>query len=155
MVTEHATLVHLLKQTSDKLIDMQSHWVENLSPYANLMRILYKEGIFNETDSVSRCPDFLSIDNMYMLDESLWWDGKVPSIDTKGNGPALLELSTLEALNVEDDFLSSLKGAYSTCAYYSNENIKRRSRQNIKKSSYGLFIYHNRVVISRPANNLI
>jgi len=110
MVTEHATLVHLLKLTSDKLIDMQTHWVEKLTPYANSMRIIYKKGILNEADSVSRCPDFLHIDNMYMLDESLWWDGKVIDIDTNVNGHALPALSTLEALNVDDDFLSNLKG---------------------------------------------
>ena len=33
----------------------------------------------------------------------------MPDIDTNGNGPALLALSTLEALNVDDDFLSNLK----------------------------------------------
>jgi hypothetical protein len=56
--------------------------------YANLLRILYKKGILNEADSVSRRPDFLPIDNMYMPYESLWWDGKVLDIDTNGNGPA-------------------------------------------------------------------
>jgi hypothetical protein len=35
---------------------------------------------------------------MDMPDESLWWDEKVPDIDTNCNGPALLALSTLEAL---------------------------------------------------------
>jgi hypothetical protein len=73
------------------------------------MRILHKIGILNEADPVSRRPDFLPIDNMYMPDESLWWDGKVPDIDTNGNGPALLALSTLKALNIDDDFLSNLK----------------------------------------------
>ena len=43
--------------------------------------------------------DFLPIDNMYMVDENLWWDGKVSDIDTNGNGPALLALLTLEVLN--------------------------------------------------------
>jgi hypothetical protein len=66
-------------------------------PYANLMRILYRKEILNEADPVSRRPDFFPIDNLYMPDESLWWDGKVTDIDTNGNGPALLALSTLEA----------------------------------------------------------
>jgi len=39
-------------------------------------------------------------------------------IDTNGNGPALLALSTLEALYFDDDFLSNLKGAYPICAYF-------------------------------------
>ena len=104
---------------------------------------------------MSRCPDFLLIDNLYRPDESLWWNGKVHYIDTNGNGPALLSLSTLEALNVDDDFLSNLKGAYSTCAYFSNDNNENRLRQKIKKSSDGLFRYHNQVVILRPANALI
>ena len=76
-------------------------------------------------------------------------------IDTNGNGPALLALSTLEALNVDDDFMSNLKGAYSTCIYFSNDNNERILRQKIEKSSNGLFRYHNRVLISRPANALI
>ena len=84
--------------------------MEKLTPYANLMRILYRKGILNEADPVSRRPDFLPIDNLYKPDESLWWDGNVPGIDTNGDGPALLALSTSEALNVDDDFLSSLKG---------------------------------------------
>ena len=87
-------------------------------PYAKLMHILNTKGILNEADPVSRRPDFLPIDNMYTPYESLWWDGKVPGIDTNGNDPALLALSTLEDLNVDDDFLSNLKGAYSTCAYF-------------------------------------
>ncbi len=54
-----------------------------------------------------------------------------------------------------DDFQSNLKGAYSTCDYFPNYNNKRRLRQKIEKSSDGLFRYHNRVVIHRPANAFI
>jgi hypothetical protein len=132
VVIDHATLVHLLKQSSNKLTDSQSHGVEKLMLYSNWMRILYKKGILNEADPVSRRPDFLPIDNLYMPDESLWWDKKVLGIDTNGNVFALLALSTLEALNVDDDFLSNLKGAYSTCAYFSNDNNERRLRQKLK-----------------------
>ncbi len=53
VITDHETLVHLLKQSSDKLTDWQSHWVEKLMPYANEMRILYMKRILNETDPVS------------------------------------------------------------------------------------------------------
>ena len=53
VITEHATLAHLLKQSSDKLTDRQSQWVEKLMPYANEMRILYRKGILNEADPVS------------------------------------------------------------------------------------------------------
>ena len=80
--------------------------------YVSLTCILYRKGMLNEADLVSRRPDFLPIDNLYMLDESLWWDGKVHDIDTNGNVLALLALSTLKALNVDDDFLANLKGAY-------------------------------------------
>jgi hypothetical protein len=34
----------------------------------------------------------------------------VTDFDTNGNGLASVALSTLEALNVDDDFLSNLKG---------------------------------------------
>jgi len=84
------------------------------------MCIIHRKGILiNESDPVSRFPDFLPVDNMYMLDESLWWDGIVPNIDTNGNDPALLTLSTME-LNVGDNILSKLKGAYSSCSYFSD-----------------------------------
>ena len=124
-------------------------------PYTNLMRILYRKGILNVADPVSRRPDFLPIDNMSKPDESLYWNGKVHDINTNGNGPALLKLSTLEVLHVDGDFLSNLKGAYATCAYFSNDNNERRLRQQIEKSSDGLFRCHYRIVIPRPANNLI
>ena len=63
VVTDHATLVHLLKQSSKKLTDRQTHWVEKLMPYANIMRILYMKGSLNEADPVSRRPDFHPIDD--------------------------------------------------------------------------------------------
>ena len=122
VVTDHATLVYLLKQSSYKLTNSQTHWVEKLMPYANLMRILYRKGILNKADPVSRRPNFLPIDNLYMPDDNLQWDGKVPDMDTNDHGHALLAQSTLEALNVDDNFLSNLKGAYSTIAYFSNDN---------------------------------
>jgi hypothetical protein len=64
--TNQATLVNLLKQPSDKWRDRQSHWVEKLMPYANLMRIIYRKRILNEADPVSRRPDFHLINKMYM-----------------------------------------------------------------------------------------
>jgi hypothetical protein len=100
VVTNHATLVHLLKQSSDKLKNRQTHWAEELMPYANLMCILYMKVILNEVDPVSRRPDFLPVDNMFRPDESLWRDDNVSNIDTNDNEPALLlALSTLESLN--------------------------------------------------------
>ena len=72
------------------------------------------------------------------------------------NGPTILALLSLEALNVDDNILYNLKGAFSTCAYFStNDNNDMRLRQKIEKSSDGLFKYHNRVVTPRPANVLI
>jgi hypothetical protein len=75
------------------------------------MRIPYNKEIANEADPASLGPDFLPIDIMYMPDESLWWDAKVHDIDTNMNDPAKLALLTLKAVNVDDDFLSNLKGA--------------------------------------------
>ena len=116
------------------------------------MTVGLEKGILNEADSVSRRPDFLSIDTLRRSDESLWWDKNVPNIDTNGIRHALLALSALETSNVDDDFMSKLKGAYSSCSYFSNENIEKRLRPKIEKSPDGLFRYHNRVVIPRPAN---
>ncbi len=52
-------------------------------------------------------------------------------IDTNDNDLALRALSTLEAFNVDDDFPSNLKRAYSTCAYFSNDNNERRLMHEI------------------------
>jgi hypothetical protein len=65
--------------------------------------------------------------------ESLCWDKNVHDIDTNNNNPELLALSTLEILNVDEDFVSKLKGAYSACNYFSNENIESRLRQKLRK----------------------
>ncbi len=143
MVTDHATLVHLLKQQSDKLTDWQTRRVEKLMPYANLIRILYMKGILEEADPVSRCPDFLPVDNMYMPDESLWCnDENVPYITYNGKDLLLPALLTLESLNVDNCFLIKLKGACFSC-YLSDENIDRRKGQLIYKSSDGLFRYRS------------
>jgi hypothetical protein len=122
---DHATRVHLLKHPSDKLTYRQTHWVEKLIHYANLMRVFYIKGILNEADPVSRRPDSIPVDNMRRLDERLLWDGNVHGIDTNGNDPTLLSLSTVELLNGDEEFLSKLKGAYTSCSYLSNENIER------------------------------
>jgi len=63
VVTDHASLVHLLKESSDKLTDMRIQWVIELMPYFNLMHILYSKGVLNETYPASKLPDFLPIDN--------------------------------------------------------------------------------------------
>ncbi len=103
---------------------------------------------------MSRRPDFLQLD-LYKPEDSLWWDGNVSDIIYNGSDPALLALTTFQELNVEDDFLSQLNGVYSSCNYFSDDNIGRRKRQLIKKSSDGLFRYHHHVVILRPTLALI
>jgi len=103
---------------------------------------------------VSRRPDFFQTD-MYRQEDSLWWDGNVPDIIYNVNDHALLTLSTFQSLNVDDDFLSQLKGAYFSFNYFSNENIaSKRKKRLIEKSSDGLFRYHHRVVIIRPSLSL-
>jgi hypothetical protein len=114
VITDHATLIHLLKQSSDKLSNRQSHWVEKLMPYANEMRILFRKKILNEADLMSRRPNFLQLD-VYRPEDSLWWDGNVPDIIYNGSDPVLLALTPFQELNVDDDFMSQLKGAYSSC----------------------------------------
>ena len=66
VVTDHATLVHLLKQPSTNLTKRQAHFVEKLMPYTGTMKTVYRNGSANEADPVSRRPDFYSI----------WWDGE-------------------------------------------------------------------------------
>jgi hypothetical protein len=79
----------------------------------------------------------------------------VPDVIYNGSDPALLALTTFQSLNVDDDFLSQLKGAYYSCNYFSDDNIGRRKRHLIEKSYDGLFRNHHRVVIPRPTLALI
>ncbi len=125
-VSYRATLVHLLKQTRYKLTDKQAHWVEKLIPCARIMRIHYRKGILNESDPVSRRPDFHPFDDdkLYNTQESLWWDGKVLDVINNDNEPALVALS-MEELNVVIDFLTQLKDAYFSCNYFSDEDSLR------------------------------
>ena len=60
--SDHVIVTHLLKQTSDKLMDRQVHWVERLKPFAHCMSIIYRKGSINEADVVSRRPDFFHPD---------------------------------------------------------------------------------------------
>ena len=46
-----------------------------------------------------------------------------------GSGPVLQALTIFQELNVDDDFLSQLNWAYSSCNYFSDDNIGRRKRQ--------------------------
>ena len=62
VVTDHSTLTHSLQQTSDKLIDRQIHWVERMMLFAHYMSIIYRKGLINEADVVSRRPDFFHPD---------------------------------------------------------------------------------------------
>jgi hypothetical protein len=79
----------------------------------------------------------------------------VHDIIYNGNDPTLLAMTPFQSLNVDDDFMSQFKGAYSSCTYFYDENIGRRKRPLIEKSTDGLFRYHHRVVIPRPTLALI
>ena len=119
VVTDHAILTHLLKQTSDKLTDRQVHSVEQLMPFAHCISIIYRKGSINEADAVSRRPDFFHTDtevNLRRLVEmfALWWDGKVPDICYQSNKTSLLVLSA-DTVSVDNDFLTKLKNSYSSC----------------------------------------
>ena len=63
VVIDHVPLTRLPKQSRDKFIDRQVHWVERLSPFAHCMSILYRKGSVNEADVVSRHPDFFHPDS--------------------------------------------------------------------------------------------
>jgi hypothetical protein len=52
---------------------------------------------------------------MYMPEDSLWWDGNMLDIMYNDDDHALPALTIFQSLNVDDDFLSQLKRAYSSC----------------------------------------
>ena len=129
MVIDHATLTHLLKQTSDKLTNRQVHLVERLVPFAHCMSIIYRKGSINEADDVSRRPDFFHPDtddvHMRMPVEmfALWWDGKLPNLCYQSNETSLLVLSA-DIVSVDDGFLTKLKTSYSSCSYFVDEKTR-------------------------------
>ena len=84
VVIDHATLTHLLKQSSDKLTDRQVHWVERLISFDHCMSILYRKGSANEADVVSQRTDFFRLDDVHYRKPvemfALLWDGLVPDL---------------------------------------------------------------------------
>ena len=66
VVTDYATLTHSLKQSSDKLIDRQVHWVERLMPFAHYMSILYRKRSVDKAEVVSRRTNFFHPDDVHL-----------------------------------------------------------------------------------------
>jgi len=91
---------------------------------AQSMSIIYRKGMVNEADVVSRRPDFLHPDDVRMRKPfemfAIWWDGNVPDFCYQNNNTVLLVLLA-DIVSVDDDFLTKLKVAYSSCSYFSNE----------------------------------
>ena len=142
VVTDHATLVHLLKQSSENLTKRQAHYVERLMPYTGYMTILYRKGSANEADPVSRRPDFFLPDLC-----SIWWDGDVPEVCDAH----FLALDAVD-VSVDESFRQQLMEAYASAKYFSDSG--RWQHDKLEKSTEGLFLYHGRIVIPRPACQL-
>ncbi len=64
----------------------------------------------------------------------------------------LLELSA-DNVSVDDDFLTKLKTAYSSCSYFADEKTRWKDH-GLMNSSNGLYTYHDRLFIPRPAQDL-
>ena len=140
VVTDHATLTHLLKQPSKNLSPRQARYVERLMPYCSYMKILYRKGTANEADPVSRRPDFYSI----------WWDGEVPNESEEKSVGFFLELSA-EEISINEEFEKKLKAVYKSAKYFDDNGPWKRDGLVL---SNGLFLYHGRVVIPRTAHEL-
>ena len=59
-----------------------------------------------------------------------------------------------DIVSVDDDFLTKLKSAYSSCPYFSDKIKARWKSHGFVKSIEGLYTYHDRLVIPRPAQDL-
>ena len=92
------------------------------------MSILYRKRYVNEADLASRCPDFSNPDDVQLrsLAEmfALSWDGKVPDLCYQNNDTTLCVLSA-DIVYVDNDFLTKLKSAYSSCPCFYDENKAR------------------------------
>ena len=84
---------------------------------------------------------------------ALCWDGKVPDLCYQNDDTALLVLSA-DIVSVDHDFLTKWKSAYSSCPYFCDEIKARWKGHGLIKSSDGLYTYHDRLVIHRPAQDL-
>ena len=84
---------------------------------------------------------------------ALWWDGNVLDLCYQNNETSLFVLSA-DTISVDDDFLTRLKSAYSSCPYFFDEIKARWKSHGIVKSSTGLYTYNDRLVILRPAQDL-
>jgi hypothetical protein len=126
-------------------------------PFAQYMSIIYRKGSINEVDDVLQSPDFFHPDIDVHIRRpvemfALLWDGKVSDLYYQSNNTSLLVLSA-DTVSVDDGFLTKLKAAYSSCSYFADEKTRWKGHGLIK-SSDGLYTYHNRLVISRPAQDL-
>ena len=121
------------------------------------MSILYRKGSVNEADPMSRRPDFFHPDDVKLRRPSEifapWWGGNVLDMCYQNNDTALLVLSA-NIVSVDDDFLTKLKSAYSSCPYFSDEIKAHWKSHGLVKSSNGLYTYHDKIVIPRPAQDL-
>jgi len=82
----------------------------------------------------------------------LYGEIKIPDLCDQSNDTALFVLST-DIVSVDDNFLTKLKIAYSSCSYFSNEKTRWKGHGPIK-SSNGLYTYHDRLVMPRPTQDL-
>jgi hypothetical protein len=125
-------------------------------PFAQNMSIIYRKGLVNYVDVVSRRPDFIHPDDVHLRRPvemfALWWDEKVYDLCYQSNDIALVVLSA-DIVSVDDDFPTKLKTAFSSCSYSCDENTRWKGRGLIK-SSDGSYTYYDMLVMSRPAQDL-
>ena len=88
---------------------------------------------------MSRIPDFYSI----------WWDGEVPN-EPEHAVEACLAL-TAEETSVDEDFKDKLIAAYKVTKYF-DDNGPWKKDGLVRFDD--LYLYHDRVVIPRPATEL-
>ncbi len=123
-VTYHETLTHLSKQGSDKITDHQVHRVERLMLFAQCTSILYRTRFVNAADIVSGRRNFSHPDDVHMrmLAEvlALLWEGNVRDMCYHNNDSALLLISA-DDISVNNDFLTKLNIAHSSCLYFYDE----------------------------------
>ena len=120
------------------------------------MSINYRKWSVNEADVESRRPDFFHPDDAHLRKlvemTALWWEGEVYDLYYQSNDIALLVISA-DIVSVDDEFLTKLKTAYSSCSYFTDEKPQWKGH-GLARSSDGLYTPHDRLVIPRPAQDL-
>jgi hypothetical protein len=117
------------------------------------MIIFPRKGYVDNADLMSRRPDYFRPDDVHIYRPTrlfaLYSGPKELDLCNYRNCNLLLVFSA-DTISVDDDFVTNLKTTYSSCFFLDSVKSPWKHHERIK-SSDGLYFYHDRLVMPRPA----